>query len=111
MDEKVLLPVYLLVFYAGYLLPIPSVILAWREWVKTTRATAPKQWRRAISTIAVVLLSAGLMYGIALAVSEDTGFFSQQFYYGSWEMRLGELGSVAIIACSVLPKARLEGMC
>ena len=82
----------------GYLLPIPSVILAWREWLRMRRVSPAKVWRRVVSHAGIVLLSAGLALWIYAIVREasthDYSYIVPSAVIGRW----GSLGLV--IACA-----------
>jgi hypothetical protein len=108
MDETFLLPIYIVVFWAGYLLPIPSIILAWREWTKTKKAPPARAWRRTMSHSGLLLLTAGLALAVSVAAAEGRNVLSQHDYYGSWAMYAGELGSIATIGVSVLAEPKLR---
>jgi len=99
MDERFLLPVYFVVLWAGYLLPIASIILAWREWAQTKKVPPARAWRRTISQVGLLLFTAGLAFGVSVAVAEVR--LGQQSYYDSWAMYVGEFGSIATIGVSV----------
>jgi hypothetical protein len=44
----------------------------------------------------------GLAFAVPVAVAEGRDILSQQFYYTSWAMYVGVLGSIATIAVSAL---------
>jgi amino acid permease len=108
MSEGPLLLIYFLMLYAGLLFPIPSIILAWREWVKTRKVPPARAWRRTTAQVALLLFTAGLAFAVSLAVAEGRNILSQQSYYGSWAMYVGVLGSVATIAVSTLAEDKLR---
>jgi amino acid permease len=108
MREGLLLFIYFLAIYAGVLLPIPSIILAWREWIKTRKVSPSRAWRRTISQVSLVLFAVGLALSLSVAVAEGRDILSQQSYYGSWVMYVGVLGSVATIAVSALAEDKLR---
>ena len=106
--ESPLLLIYTLALYAGFLLPIPSIILAWREWTKTRRVHPARAWRRTMSQVALFLFTVGLAFAVAVAVAEGRGILSQRFYYDSGAMYVGVSGSVAAIAVSALAEDKLR---
>jgi hypothetical protein len=106
MDENFLLPVYFVVLWAGYLLPIASIILAWREWTETKKVPPARAWRRTISQVGLLLFTAGLAFGVSVAVAELR--LGQQSYYDSWAMYVGEFGSIATIGVSVFAEKKLR---
>jgi hypothetical protein len=106
MDERFLLPVYFVVLWAGYLLPIASIVLAWREWTETKKVPPARAWRRTISQVGLLLFTAGLAFGVSVAVAEVR--LGQQSYYDSWAMYVGEFGSIATIGVSVFAEKKLR---
>jgi hypothetical protein len=108
MSEGPFLLIYFVALYAGLLLPIPCVILAWREWAKTRKVLPATVWRRTMSKVGLFLFAVGLAFAVSLAVAEGRGVLSQQSYYGSWAMYVGVLGSVAMIAVSALAEDKLR---
>jgi hypothetical protein len=101
-----LLTVYFVVLWAGYLLPIASIILAWREWTETKKVPPARAWRRTISQVGLLLFTAGLAFGFSVAVAELR--LGQQSYYDSWAMYVGEFGSIATIGVSVFAEKKLR---
>lgn len=99
---------YFFALYCGLLLPIPSVILAWREWIKRTRASPGKGWRRTMSQIGLLLCTVGMVLWIYIWVAEGLGKLSPQYYYGSRTMYVGVFGSLATIAVSALAEGKLR---
>src|SRR5215469_15393614 len=87
-----------LLAFQGYSLPAPSVILAWREWVKGKGVPPVKPWRRVVSHAGIVLLSVGLALWIYAIVREasfhDYSYIVPSAVIGRW----GSLGLV--IACA-----------
>ncbi len=89
----------------GYLLPVPSAILAWREWVKLGQVTAARGWRRTMSHTGIVLLSLGLALWIYAVVREaslhDYSYIAPSAVVGRW----GSLGLIIVCAFAE-PKLR-----
>jgi len=108
MSEGPLLLIYTLALYAGLLFPIPSIILAWREWIKTRKVPPARAWRRTVSQVGLLLFTVGLAFAVSVAVAEGRDILSQQSYYDSWAMYVGVLGSVATIAVSALAEDKLR---
>jgi hypothetical protein len=108
MDEKILLPIYVLVLYAGYLLPIPSAILAWHEWIKARKTSPAKARRRMMSRVGLALLTAGLAFAISLVIAEARNSLIQQSYYGSWAMYAAESESIATIGVALFAEPKLR---
>ena|SRR6266581_1616855 len=108
MSEGPLLLIYTLALYAGFLLPIPSIILAWLEWTKTRKVPPASAWRRTMSQVGLLLSTGELAFAVSVAVAEGRDIMSQGSYYGSWAMYVGVLGSVATIAVSALAEDKLR---
>jgi hypothetical protein len=108
MSQWLFLPLYFLALYAGFLLPIPGIILAWREWTKREKKSSAKAWRRTTSQIGLLLSTLGTVLWIYIWVAEGRGKLSQQYYYGSRTMYVGVSGSLATIAVSALAEGKLR---
>jgi len=108
MSEGPLLLIYFVALYAGLLFPIPSIILAWREWTKTRKVPPARAWRRTISRAGLVLFTVELAFAVSVTVAEGLNILSQQSYYDSWAMYVGVLGSVTTIAVSALAEDKLR---
>src|SRR5260221_13488251 len=108
MSEETLLLIYVVALYGGLLLPIPFIILAWREWTKKRKVPPGTVWRRIMSQVGLLLFTVGLAFAVSVAVAEGRNVLSQQSYDGSWAMYVGVLGSVATIAVSALAEDKLR---
>lgn len=108
MSDGYLILILLLVLYGGWLLPIPSLALAWREWTNTRKLPPLRAWRRAMSQVGLLLFNIGLAFAVCVAVAEGRGVLSREFYYGSWVMYMGVFGSIASIAVSALAEPKLR---
>jgi hypothetical protein len=107
--EGLLLAFYFLALYGGFLLPIPCLILAWREWVKLEKVhPTNKTWRRLMSRIGLLLGCLATALAVYTAIAEARGTLSQHLYYGSRTMSFGLGGSLAAIAISALAEGRLR---
>ena len=106
MSEGPLLLVYILALYAGLLFPIPSIILAWREWTETKNVPPARVWRRTMSQVGLLLFTVGLAFGVSVAVAEVR--LGQTAYYDSWAMYVGAFGSIATIGVSVFAEKKLR---
>lgn len=71
MREGFVLLIYVLALYAGYLLPIPSIILAWLEWIETKKVPPIRVWRRTMSRVGL-LLERG--HAISGGMEDSAGF-------------------------------------
>ena len=89
----------------GYLLPVPSLVLAWREWLKGRRVPPLKIWRRIMSHIGIVLVSLGLVlwiYAIAReALVHDYSYIVTSAVMGRW-------GSLGLIIFCLFPEPKLR---
>jgi len=54
----------------GYLFPVPSLVLAWREWLRGREIPPVKAWRRVASQVALWLLCSGIALWIYAIVRE-----------------------------------------
>jgi len=108
MSEGPGLLIYTLALYAGLLLPVPGIILAWREWTKLRKVPPARAWRRTASQIGLFLFTVGLVFAVSVAVAEGRDILSQQSYYDSWAMDVGILGSAVTIAVSTLAEVKLR---
>ena len=99
---------YVLLLYAGFVLPIPGIILAWREWIKTRRISPARRWRRTMSQIGLFVCTTGLAFAISVAIAEGQGKLTQRSYYDSGIIYLGMSGSAVAIAVSALSEGQLR---
>jgi hypothetical protein len=92
---------YIIALYAGLVVPIPGVVLAWREWIKKAKTSQAKGWRRTMSQIGLVLCSLGVTAWVYIFLAEARGKLSPVYYYDSRIMHIGVFGSLtAIVACA-----------
>jgi hypothetical protein len=108
MSETFLMLIYFLALYAGLLLPIPSIILAWREWIKTRKVRPARALRRTMSQVGLLLFTVGLAFAVSVGVAEGRNILSEGSYYDSWAMYVCVLGSAATIAVSALAEDKLR---
>jgi len=89
----------LILVFCGYLLPLPSVIMAWREWSRGRRIRPVKAWHRIVSQFGFWLLTLGVALWVYAIVREawhhDYSYVVLSASVGRW----GSLGS--IIVCSL----------
>ena len=94
-----LIGVNLILAFCGYLLPLPSVIMAWREWLKGRRIPPAKAWPRIASQLGLWLLTLGValwVYAIAReACLHDYSYIVLSASVGRW----GSCGSIFV--CSL----------
>ena len=108
MNEEPLLLIYALALYAGLLVPLPSIILAWREWIMKRKIPSSKTWRRNASQVGLFLFTLGFVFALSIAVAEGLDKLSQHSYYDSWAMYMGVFGSVATVAVSACAEGKLR---
>jgi hypothetical protein len=94
----ILIELNLILALRGYLLPLPGLVLAWREFLKRIQTDTTKSWRRPVSQIGLSLLSCGVglwLYGIVReALRHDYTYIVSSAGVGRW-------GSLSlIIICS-----------
>jgi hypothetical protein len=89
----------------GYLLPVPGVILIWREWLKNRRVPQVKVWRRTMSQIGLSLVSLGLALWIYAIVREawyhDYSYIVPSAVVGRW-------GSLVLIIDCAFAESKLR---
>src|SRR5258705_2233831 len=59
--------------WGEFLLPLPSLILSWREWPRVRRTSPSGHWRRHMSRIGLVFLTCGVTLWIYGMVPEWYG--------------------------------------
>jgi len=110
MIERIFLPLYFFAIYAGFILPVPGTILAWREWMKREESSPTKAWRQIASLIALLVCT----IGVALAIYTMAIKWSTEFHGGehlvpsSWPISVGSWGSFPAIAVSVQAEGKLR---
>jgi hypothetical protein len=109
MNHWIFLPLYFLVIYAGLLLPIPGVILAWREWTKRETNSA-RAWRQAMSLVALFVCTfGGALWIYAMAVEWLTELHGGgHLSPSSWPISVGSWASFLAIAVSALAEGKLR---
>ena len=106
--ESLFLIFYGVLLYAGFLVPVPALALAWYEWVKTKKASTFTLWRRSMSQAALIVCSLELALWSYTIFAEARGLLSQQSYYGSWISYVGLIGSIIGVAISVLAEGQTQ---
>jgi hypothetical protein len=107
-SKTVFLLIYTLALAAGLVLPVPSVIFAWREWNKRRKVPPTRAWRRITSQLGLLLCSIELVLGVYVAVAEGRSTLGPQVYYDSWLMQLGIWGSLSTIVVSAFAEDKLR---
>ena len=82
---------------SGYVLPIPCLVLAWRELLGTDESEPVKPWRRGVSKAGLALASLGLVLWLYAVAREFFGNYS----YNALSAVVGRWGMAGlIIICS-----------
>ena len=97
----ILIGLNIILWYCGFLLPVPCFILACRGWMKTRNIPPAKAWRRQISQVALGLFASGLALWIYALLQNWSGSFVE---YGGSIAKVGGWGS----ACMMIPSAFSE---
>jgi hypothetical protein len=101
----ILIGLNLVLAFLGYLLPIPSLVLAWREQLKMRGERPAKAWRRVVSQCGVLLLSIGIALWAYSILREawlhDYSYMEMSAVVGRW----GSLG-LAIVCLFAERKLR-----
>src|SRR6266704_848286 len=95
----------LILAFCGYLLPFPSVILAWREWSKGGRIPPTKAWRRIVAQIGLWLLSLGVALWI-YAIAREA--LHHDYSYEMLSASVGRWGSLGLIIVCALAERKLR---
>lgn len=105
---QAILPLFLfLLIYAGFLLPVPTLILAWREHLKRDQTVQLSNWRAIISVAGLILCSVGVALSVPIYVGSWRGQLEQPIYF-SWILDGGTwlaLGTIAV-SCFAASKMR-----
>jgi hypothetical protein len=89
----------LILAFCGYLLPLPSVLLGWREWSKGRRIPPAKVWRRIVSRMGLWLLTLGGAFWVYAIVRE---VWHHDYSYVVPSASVGRWGSLGLtIVCSL----------
>jgi len=110
MVERIFLPLYFLVLYAGFLLPIPSIILAWREWSKREKTPPATTWRRIMSLMALFVCTIGValsIYTMAIEWSRELNALAS-LSPSSLPISAGSWGAFPAIAFSALAEGKMR---
>ena len=101
---------YFFLIYAGFLLPIPSVILAWREWTKREKTYPVKPWRRAMSLTALFVCTFGAVLWIyTMAIEGSTELYGGGYLSpSSWPISVGAWASFPAMAISALGEGKVR---
>jgi len=96
---------YFFALWCGFLLPIPSLILAWREWVRVRKTPVLEARRRLISLIGLLLLSLGLALWVYAIVREAC---LHDYSYVGLSAGVGRWGSFGLIIFSAFAEGKIR---
>ena len=97
-----------LALYGGLLLPVPMLVLAWREWLKTRSTPPPNSWRRVSSLLTLTLCTMGIFLWVYTLLAEARGATSQAGFHDSWIFYVGRFGSMATLLPAALGEGKLR---
>lgn len=95
----------ILLAFLGYVLPVPSVVLAGLEWAKLRKVLPTKAWRRATSHIGFLLLLLGLTLWIYAIVRET---LHGDYSYEAPSASVGRWGSFGLFVISGFAESKLR---
>jgi len=95
----------LILILLGYLLPLPGLILAWREFLRRIQANPIKSWRSVVSQVGLLFLSSGVGLWIYAIVRE---LLRHDYSYVTPSASVGRWGSIILIVVCTFsePKVR-----
>jgi len=101
----ILIGLNLLLALFGYLLPVPSVVLAWRERSKMAQEVQANAWRRVVSHSGVLLLSVGVALW-AYAVLREA--WLHDYLYEGMSAVVGRWGSLGLMIICAFAEQKLR---
>jgi hypothetical protein len=101
----IILGLNMLFAFFGYLLPIPSVVLAWREWLKLRQVPPVNGSRRMASQAGVLLSSVGLALW-AYAILRDA--WIHDYSYIVMSAVVGRWGSLCLVIICAFAEQKLR---
>jgi hypothetical protein len=96
-----LLGLNMILWFGGFLIPIPAFVLSCREWIQRRDTPPVKSWRRRISQISLVLLGLGLSLWVYAVLRDWLGHYS----YDALTATVGRWGSVGLIVPCALAES------
>jgi hypothetical protein len=90
---------------AGYLLPLPAAILAWRGWPRERHSPTMVKWQRSATQVGLLFLSAGILvwsYAVVQLVRDHYSYIAPSAVVGRW-------GSCALFLISMASGPNLRG--
>src|SRR5258708_16179651 len=88
--------------FGGYLFPLPSVVMASREWLSLRRKAPQSEWRRAATTTALLLFCLAMPLWLYAVVRELRGDYSYVYF----SAQVGRWSSLALFLLSCFTEAR-----
>jgi hypothetical protein len=76
-----------IVVFGGYLLPLPCAVLSWREWLRSRPTVPGRNWRRAASTTALLILTLAIplwAYAVTRELRNDYSYIYLSAQIGRW---------------------------
>jgi len=101
----ILIGLNLILALCGYLLPLPGLVLAWREFLKRIQTNTTKSWRRPVSQIGLSLLSCGVGLWIYAIVREA---LRHDYSYIVSSASVGRWSSLSLIIISSFAEAKVR---
>jgi len=98
---EILLGLNMILWFGGFLIPVPCFILSCREWINRRDIPLIKFWRRRISQISLVLLGLGLALWAYAALRNWWGDYS----YNALTATIGRWGSAALAVLSAFAES------
>jgi hypothetical protein len=101
----VLLGINAILWIAGFLLPLPSFVLALRGWFQTKSTPPAKAWRRKISQVSLGLFALGLALWAYALLRNWSGSYVE---YNGAIATVGSWGSTGMIIPSALAESKVR---
>jgi hypothetical protein len=100
----ILLGLNMIFWLAGFLLPVPCLVMACLGWIKTRNTLPAKAWRRRMSMIALFFMTVGLAFWIFSVVRQYRG----ADLFETPSSNLATLGAALLIIPSALAESRVR---
>jgi hypothetical protein len=101
---EIVLLLNIILWLAGFVLPVPCFALAFRGWLSLRNTPAASAWRRWTSQVAFFALAAGLAFWIYVLVRQSRG----ADFYGTTVSIFGASGSALLIALSAFSEEEVR---
>src|SRR2546429_557796 len=100
----ILLWLNIILWLAGFVLPVPCFALACRAWLITKNAAVAKPWRRWISHLALAAFAVATVFWAFVAIQQYRG----GDFYGTATSYIGVFGSTVLIIPSAFAEGKLR---